>query len=108
MADRKKPGVAFWATVAVVVVLVYVASIGPACWLTSGLNARVEFVSIIYRPVTFFFVGSDHRISPTSSAICRYCCIGASPGWGWWRASADSDAFEWSYSWSYDPRVTGD
>jgi hypothetical protein len=34
MTDRKKPGVAFWATVAVVVVLVaYPLSFGPACWL---------------------------------------------------------------------------
>jgi hypothetical protein len=32
MKDRKKPGVAFWATVVVVVVLAYVASFGPANW----------------------------------------------------------------------------
>jgi hypothetical protein len=31
--DRKQPGVAFWATVALVVVLVgYPLSFGPACW----------------------------------------------------------------------------
>jgi hypothetical protein len=31
--DRKKPGVAFWATVVVAVVLVgYPLSFGPACW----------------------------------------------------------------------------
>ena len=34
MTDRKKPGVAFWATVALVVVLVgYPLGIGPAIWL---------------------------------------------------------------------------
>jgi hypothetical protein len=33
MTSHKKPGVAFWATVVVVVVLLYVASFGPACWL---------------------------------------------------------------------------
>jgi hypothetical protein len=34
MTDRKKPGVAFWATVALVVVLVgYPLSQGPAVWL---------------------------------------------------------------------------
>jgi hypothetical protein len=33
MTDRKKPGVAFWATVVVVVGLVaYPLSFGPACW----------------------------------------------------------------------------
>jgi len=30
MIDRKKPGVAFWAAVALVVVLLYAASFGPA------------------------------------------------------------------------------
>lgn len=35
-SDRKKPGVAFWATVAVVVVLMtYPLSFGPACWIAS-------------------------------------------------------------------------
>ncbi len=34
--SRKKPGVAFWATVAVVVALVtYPLSFGPACWITA-------------------------------------------------------------------------
>jgi hypothetical protein len=33
MTDRKKPGVAFWATVTLFVVLVgYPLSFGPACW----------------------------------------------------------------------------
>ena len=31
MTDRKKPDVGFWATVALVAVLLYVASFGPAC-----------------------------------------------------------------------------
>ena len=35
-SDRKKPGVAFWATVVVVVgLMAYPLSFGPACWLTS-------------------------------------------------------------------------
>jgi len=32
MTDRKKPGVAFWATVVLVALVLYVASFGPACW----------------------------------------------------------------------------
>ena len=37
MTDRKKPGVAFWASVVVVVILAvaYPLSIGPACWLAN-------------------------------------------------------------------------
>jgi hypothetical protein len=52
MTSRKKPGVAFWATVALVVVLMaYPVSFGPACWIgsrtaeygRSGLNQVVRF-----------------------------------------------------------------
>jgi hypothetical protein len=36
VTDRKKPGVAFWATVVVVALLVaYPLSFGPACWIAS-------------------------------------------------------------------------
>jgi hypothetical protein len=36
MTDRKKPGVAFWATVVVVgLPVLYVLSFGPACWWLS-------------------------------------------------------------------------
>jgi hypothetical protein len=31
--DRKKPGVAFWATVVVVVAMLYLLSFGPFVWL---------------------------------------------------------------------------
>ncbi len=35
-ASRKKPGVAFWATLVVVVAIVaYPLSFGPACWIAS-------------------------------------------------------------------------
>jgi hypothetical protein len=33
MTDRKKPGVTFWATVGLVVVLIYPLSMGPVWWL---------------------------------------------------------------------------
>jgi hypothetical protein len=53
--DRKKPGVAFWATVALVVVLVvYPLSFGPACWLDSRtlLPAwSVRFLRSFYSPM---------------------------------------------------------
>jgi hypothetical protein len=49
-SDRKKPDVAFWVTVVVVVVLALPISFGPACWITSRMNfgapavhRRIEF-----------------------------------------------------------------
>ena len=60
--QKKQPGVAFWATVVVVVVLVaYPLSFGPACWWMSrsvlvgvggsGNNYTMRFIPAIYRPI---------------------------------------------------------
>jgi hypothetical protein len=35
MTEGKKPGVPFWATVVIVVALLYAVSLGPACWWLS-------------------------------------------------------------------------
>ena len=75
-SDRKKPGLAFWATVAVVVVLLYVASFGPACWITSQLNRGARLIPVVYRPLTWAMsVGSIHRISRW------YAKLGAPDDW---------------------------
>jgi len=53
MTSRKKPGVAFWATVVVVVALLYPISFGPACWLADWLDWDGEseyWIAIAYRP----------------------------------------------------------
>jgi hypothetical protein len=52
MTDRKKPGEAFWATVVIVCLAIYVASLGPACWISSRTNVGAPMVSAIYRPMT--------------------------------------------------------
>ena len=54
MTDRKKPGVAFWATVMVVVVLAYVLSIGPVEFLYFKLGEPTWLQStanFIYTPL---------------------------------------------------------
>jgi hypothetical protein len=51
MTSRKKPGVAFWATVVVVVIALYVASLGPACWLTDRQALPHGPADWIYRPL---------------------------------------------------------
>jgi len=49
--DRKKPGVAFWATVvAALSPLLYLLSIGPACWFTSRTEVGIDAVNRIYQP----------------------------------------------------------
>ena len=55
MTSPKKPGVAFWASVVVVVGLIgYPLSFGPWCWIASRTAAHVCDVPRFYRPITFF------------------------------------------------------
>jgi hypothetical protein len=50
--SRKKPGMAFWATVVVVVVLAYPLSFGPACWVANRTDLfKDDDLPVIYRPI---------------------------------------------------------
>jgi hypothetical protein len=55
MTDRKKPGVAFWVSVMVVVALVaYLLSMGPACWLRAKVDIpdwAVDGIDYAYSPI---------------------------------------------------------
>jgi hypothetical protein len=56
MTDRKKPGVAFWATVVVVMlVLAYPIGFGPAVWLTVRTNSTKSVVERLYWPVLWAY-----------------------------------------------------
>jgi len=52
-SSRKKPGVAFWATLVVVVGLAYPLSLGPALSISSHTAPREKSVLIAYRPLTW-------------------------------------------------------
>jgi hypothetical protein len=58
--DRKKPGVAFWATVVVVVLVAYPLSLGPALWISSHTAPREKSVLIAYRPLAWI-IGRSPR-----------------------------------------------
>jgi hypothetical protein len=52
VSDSKKPGVAYWTTVALAVLLVgYPLSFGPACWISNYWQPSGEIVSAAYRPI---------------------------------------------------------
>jgi hypothetical protein len=93
--QKKKPGVAFWATVVVVVVLLaYPVGLGPLCWITSRTSFGASAVSIIYRPLTsgISYPGSHYeRIQHT---FVWYTTVGAAPNWGW---VSTSDQPEWHW-----------
>lgn len=59
MTSRRKPGVSFWATaVVVVVVVVYPLSYGPVCWLAfHGLLPEwsVGAFNVFYGPIVWLY-----------------------------------------------------
>ncbi len=83
--DRKTPGVAFWATVVVVVVLVvYPLSFGPACWLaTRGASDSHGRTAVLYGyyPILWF---ANAVPEPVGQAVLSYAgwmaSDGSSPG----------------------------
>lgn len=67
-SSRKKSGVAFWATVGLVVVLVgYPLSIGPFVWLHShgylSLNSANIVARSFYRPIAWIYRQGPQPVS---------------------------------------------
>src|SRR5262245_56269147 len=61
-SDRKKPGVAFWAAVVVVALLVaYPLSFGPACWLVDRGYVAARPVARCYRPIILLIAKGPER-----------------------------------------------
>src|SRR5579872_4382999 len=78
--ERKKPGVGFWVTVALVALLLgYSLSWGPACWITSRTGVGVSKLPVVYRPMTWAMSTNEG----TRKALDWYAQIGASNGWSW-------------------------
>jgi hypothetical protein len=78
-SDRKQPGVAFWATVMVVTLLVaYPLSFGPACWITSHAGSMADVIPVAYRPMLYVV---DAAPAPVERAVCMYAQALADDGW---------------------------
>jgi hypothetical protein len=71
MTDRKKPGVGFWATVVVVVGLLYVASFGVWCRFNRGGPGIIKAASYIWPYYPMFWL-MDNGPAPVKSAIRSY------------------------------------
>jgi hypothetical protein len=73
--SRKKPGVAFWATVAVVAALVgYPLSWGPVCWIRSDFLGDADWAMEMYFTIYGPLLWIDER-APDSiqHATAWYC-----------------------------------
>ena len=67
MTDRKKPGVAFWATVGLVVLFLgYPLSFGPACWWFSTAEMPVAEEKEEYPSLgVMILTSTEFRYAPT-------------------------------------------
>ena len=87
MTNRKKPGWAFWTTVALVAVMVaYPLSFGPACWWSWHGGMDIDYdrdyssedfeprAPIVYWPLGWMAVNGP---APIGRSICWYATIGA-------------------------------
>ena len=97
MTDRNKAGVAFWATVGLVLVLVgYPLSFGPACWINSWTGVGGKQIATIYRPIIGQVPKRMFGESPTvfTPAVKWYACVGAADGL---RPYPSENEFAWAW-----------
>ena len=103
MTDPKKPGVAFWATVVVVTVLVgYPLSLGPACWISSYSDFGPQFIPTLYRPLvwTFGHAPEDFDDPPAIGKILQwYSLLAARRGWDWVCSTPDPERGPYTWEW---------
>jgi hypothetical protein len=86
VTSPRKPTAGFWITVALVAVLAYPLSMGPACWISSYTNFGVPVVNVAYLPMMRLYDVSPEFIQ---DGILWYSRIGSARGWCW------SGANEW-------------
>jgi hypothetical protein len=82
--DKKKAGIAFWATVVFVAAVVYVLSLGPAAWLSERRLLSNPAMTTIYAPV---FAVYDHGPSPIRRATDWYLAL-------WTKKSDEGELFD--------------
>jgi hypothetical protein len=73
-SDRKKPGVAFWASMMVVAVLAYPLSFGPACWIASRRPFSATLPNV-YWPLGWSIERAPEGIANAACAFGR-CGMG--------------------------------
>ena len=105
--DHKKP---FWPWIVALLIglpVLYVASFGPACWITSRANRCASVIGTVYKPMTWAMSSDDETLW---RLITWYAEIGAPINWHWKRTlylnrKFDGTRSERSSEWSWEPDV---
>lgn len=67
-------------TVFVLLPVLYAASIGPACWISSRINVGGRLIATIYYPLLWLSVRSPE---PIGNFVGWYVRLGALEDWAW-------------------------
>jgi hypothetical protein len=62
--DQKRPGLVFWVTALVAVCILYGASFGPSCWISSRTGIGARLLPVIYRPITMAMKLDSYFVPP--------------------------------------------
>ena len=97
MTDREKPGVAFWETMVLSLLVLYALSFGPACWATSRGIIEMWFTDHMYSPIIWI---SGHSPPAIHNGAQWYAEVGCSDDsdipqmcpWGieWWATAGQT------------------
>jgi hypothetical protein len=110
--NRRERWAKWTLTAAIGVPALYVASFGPACWVSSRLNTESEapVISIVYRPVTWAFAEPRYGAGPPPGklemGLRHYAGLFAKPGWLWMSIgdydlnTGDQSWGPWEWIWS--------
>jgi hypothetical protein len=101
--EQKKAGAAWIAVLLIGLPVLYVASFGPACWVTSWTRGTgAQLLPRLYAPL---LTPSDSRISKARE---WYACAGAKAGWWWrWDESVTLDGLpKTTCEWQDGPRIS--
>ncbi len=78
--DRKKP---LWPWIVALVIglpVLYVASFGPACWVSSRMNSGAGMIPVVYAPIVNCLSSKNMGLRRT---VGRFSKFGAAPEWTW-------------------------
>jgi hypothetical protein len=81
MSDE--PNKPLWSWIAVVLIgimVLYVASFGPACWISSRTNIGAPVVDVAYHPLLLVWL---HCPRPVGKSFVWYSSLAAADGWMW-------------------------
>ena len=80
MSDQKHPTAGIWGLVIVGALVLYPASLGPSCWLSSRFGGA-KSVTVAYRPLTWACRSYESEI--VAGVVKRFARVCAADGWDW-------------------------